>query len=184
MISRILFIIFYKITQIFSFTKKRLYGYSKAKTKNNQQETQKNNDKMVDDSAVFSILKKSTQNIINNEIQKNTGADTSDTRTDSGDSFRLKRINRGLSARRYLRNLTKNWDQNLLDSFISDGKLNERNVYEKDENSLKRKRVAEDDLSLLRPLAYRFDQTWLSATVDMRSYKFLKAQDFDLNNNS
>ena len=91
----------------------------------------------------------------------------------------LKRINRGLSAKRYLNSLTKHWDQSLLDAFISDGKIKQENIYNKNgEKAMKRKR-ADDDLTLM-PQAYRFDQNWFTGTVDMRSYKFLKAQDFNL----
>lgn len=86
----------------------------------------------------------------------------------------LKKINRGYSARRYLRNLTKNWDQNLLDTFISDGKLNEEIVYEKNASSRKR---AEEDLTDL-PQAYTFDQNWVSASIDIKSFNFLKLNDF------
>lgn len=99
--------------------------------------------------------------------------------TNGNDDSKLKKIKRGYSARRYLRNLTKNWDQDLLDAFISDGKLNHETVYEKNDKSMKKRRV-EEDLTLW-PQAYRFDQTWISTTIDMRSYKFLKAQDFHWN---
>jgi hypothetical protein len=134
---------------------------------------------------VFSVLAKSTRNLLNNELEEDTTTDLEKSNNNSRGSsdpahqLYLKRINRGLSARRYLRNLTKNWDQSLLDSFILDGKISEETVYERDDKSLKRKRV-DDDLSL-KPQAYRFDKTWINATVDMRSYKFLRAQDFDLN---
>lgn len=86
----------------------------------------------------------------------------------------LKKISRGYSARRYLRNLTKNWDQNLLDTFISDGKLNEEIVYEKNATSRKR---AQEDLTDL-PQAYTFDQNLISASFDMKNLNFLKLNDF------
>lgn len=89
---------------------------------------------------------------------------------------RVRRIRRGLSARRYLRNLTKNWDQALLETFVREGKMIRHNSA-----TLASSSVVDHDLSLaLPPLAYRFDQSWVSATVDMRSYKFIRAQDFDL----
>lgn len=143
------------------------------------------------------MLTKSTKNLINSEIEekleennnnnnndgakiKNEKQTTEYENANNNDQSKLsfKRINRGYSARRYLRNLTKNWDQNLLDSFIMDGKLTEDTIYERDVKSSKKKRL-EDDLSL-RPQAYRFDKSWINATVDMRSYKFMKAQDFAL----
>jgi len=34
-----------------------------------------------------------------------------------------KRIQRGFSAKRYLNNLTKNWDQSVLDTFVNEGKI-------------------------------------------------------------
>jgi hypothetical protein len=102
---------------------------------------------------------------------------------------KVKKVNRGYSARRYVRNLTKNWDQNLLDTFISDGKLHPTTVYgnnnnnsnnsEANTNAFKKRRIS-DDLTVW-PQAYKFDESWIAATVDMRSYKFLKAQDFNLN---
>jgi hypothetical protein len=88
----------------------------------------------------------------------------------------MKRINRGFSARRYLRILTKNWDQSLLDKFILDGKIKAENLYEKNDRSFKRKFV-EDDLSMW-PQSYRFDPTWTNTNVDMRGYKFLRVQEF------
>jgi hypothetical protein len=88
----------------------------------------------------------------------------------------MRRINRGFSARRYLRILTKNWDQNLLDKFISDGKIKAENLYEKNAKSHKRKFV-EDDLSLW-PQSYRFDPSWTNTNVDMRGYKFLRVQEY------
>ena len=103
---------------------------------------------------------------------------------------KLKKVSRGYSARRYVRNLTKNWDQNLLDTFISDGKLNHETVYgesrlvdcgEENTKASKKRRISED--LTVWPQAYKFDDSWIAATVDMRSYKFLKAQDFNLNSN-
>lgn len=91
---------------------------------------------------------------------------------------RVRRIRRGLSARRYLRNLTKNWDQALLETFMREGKMIRDASHSA---TLASSAVVDHDLSLaLPPLAYRFDQSWVSATVDMRSYKFIRAQDFDL----
>ena len=124
--------------------------------------------------SVFSLV--STKNLM-----FSTKNDINQSNEDS--DAKLKKINRGYSARRYVRNLTKNWDQDLLDTFISDGKLNHETVYEKTNdanvNAPKKRRV-EDDLTIW-PQAYRFDESWIAATVDMRSYKFLKAQDFNLN---
>lgn len=124
---------------------------------------------------MFTLVNMSTRKLLQNTNPDEVLFD-SDKSDQNSNSSKLKRINRGYSARRYLRNLTKNWDQNLLDTFISDGKLNHETVYEKSDKSTKRKRV-EEDLSLW-PQAYRFDQSWISATIDMRSYKFLKAQEF------
>ena len=90
----------------------------------------------------------------------------------------LKRINRGFSARRYLRSLTKNWDQDVLDTFISDGKLTEDTVYEK--KASKRKRV-EDDLSIL-PQAYTFDPSWVSSAVDIKNLQLLKLNELNSTN--
>lgn len=139
---------------------------------------------------LFSILNMSTKNLLTNNPDQDPRETNENTEFSSFQDSKLRRINRGYSARRYLRSLTKNWDQNLLDSFISDGKLNEDTVYEINKNThfynnsnnlnkhFKRKRV-EDDLTIL-PQAYAFDQNWISTTVDMKSYKFVKAQDFNL----
>ena len=79
---------------------------------------------------------------------------------------KVKKVNRGYSARRYVRNLTKNWDQNLLDTFISDGKLHPTTVYgnnsnnnnsEANTNAFKKRRIS-DDLTVW-PQAYKFDES-------------------------
>lgn len=130
------------------------------------------------DNNLFSLLNLTTKNLVNNTIEEPLKLDDK-MESASAQDLKLKRINRGYSARRYLRNLTKNWDQDLLDNFISDGKLNEDTVYEKTKKASKRKRV-EDDLTIL-PQAYTFDQSWVTAAVSMKGYKFLKVQDFTSN---
>ena len=93
---------------------------------------------------------------------------------------KLQRINRGLSAKRYLNNLTKHWDQSVLDTFISDGKIKPTDTSaSKDERKSSKRKHIDDDLTVW-PQAYRFDSNWSAGTVDMRSYRFLKAQDFNL----
>jgi hypothetical protein len=138
---------------------------------------------IADDTVLFSVVSRSTKSLMNNEIEAmdaklTMSADSEQQQQEirPPPSRRiLKRIHRGLSARRYLRDLTKNWDQTLLDSFIRDRKLNQEE---------QQPTPTSNDLSLsLPPLAYRFDQSWISAAVDMRSYKFVRAQDFDLNQN-
>lgn len=140
----------------------------------------------VEDSTLLSIITRSTRSLLNDEIEKTGLIESSQNEfqesiqpqpTDSSiPATRLRRIRRGLSARHYLRNLTKNWDQTLLESFVKDGKLNRDEIEFNGNSSL----TSTDDLSLsLPPLAYRFDQSWMSAAVDMRSYKFVRAQDFD-----
>ena len=86
----------------------------------------------------------------------------------------LKKINRGFSARRYVNNLTKNWDQDLLDKFISNGKINKNTIYDRSEKETKRKRV--DDLTVM-PQVYRLDRTGLNELNSHRVYKFIKSQD-------
>lgn len=104
--------------------------------------------------------------------------------TNGPEEARMKTINRGFSAKRYLRVLTKNWDQSLLDKFISDGKIKPESVYEKNSNNKSYKRkLAEDDLSMW-PQSYRFDPSWTQSTVDMRSYKFLRVQEYGPNSRS
>ena len=111
----------------------------------------------------------------------------------------LKRINRGFSARRYVNNLTKNWDQDVLDKFISNGQINKNTIYEpRAEKEAKRKRV--DDLTAMPqvncsrfrcfalPLVnfscsthlfqvYRLDRTSLKELNSHRIYKFIKTHD-------
>lgn len=136
---------------------------------------------IADDTVLFSVVSRSTKSLMNNEIEAMDAKLTMSADSEQQQEIRpppsrrvLKRIHRGLSARRYLRDLTKNWDQTLLDSFIRDRKLNQE----------EKQPTPSNDLSLsLPPLAYRFDQSWISAAVDMRSYKFVRAQDFDLNQN-
>ncbi|CAF0718314.1 unnamed protein product [Brachionus calyciflorus] len=122
------------------------------------------------DRNYLSILNMSTKNLMSK-----SELDESILKFEDASDLSLKRINRGYSARRYLRNLTKNWDQDLLDTFISDGKLNENTVYEKNMKTTRKKR-AEDDLTML-PQAYTFDQSWVSTAIDMRSFKILKVTD-------
>jgi hypothetical protein len=89
-----------------------------------------------------------------------------------------KRINRGFSARRYLSNWTRHWDEKLLDNLIKKGKLNEESIYEtkKISSHPKRKRL-NDDLSSI-PLAYRINRNWLHATGDLSGYTFFKANQY------
>ena len=136
---------------------------------------------IADDTVLFSVVSRSTKSLMNNEIEAMDAKLTMSADSEQQQEIRpppsrrvLKRIHRGLSARRYLRDLTKNWDQTLLDTFIRDRKLNQE----------EQQPTPSNDLSLsLPPLAYRFDQSWISTAVDMRSYKFVRAQDFNLNQN-
>ncbi len=102
-----------------------------------------------------------------------------DSNENSLEDKKLLRINRGLSAKRYLNNLTKHWDQNVLDTFISDGKIKPTDTSNKNERKSSKRKHIDDDLTVW-PQAYRFDSNWSAGTVDMRSYRFLKAQDFNL----
>jgi hypothetical protein len=86
-----------------------------------------------------------------------------------------KRINRGFSARRYLSNWTRHWDEKLLDNLIKKGKLNEDTIYETKSNRPKRKRL-NDDLSAIPPV-YRINRNWLHSTGDLDGYKFFKGTD-------
>ncbi len=143
--------------------------------------------KEITNENIFNEIQNPTENFslisTRNLIQTNANSKNNNESTDT----KVKKVNRGYSARRYVRNLTKNWDQNLLDTFISDGKLNPATVYgnmnsdnsEANLNASKKRRIS-DDLTVW-PQAYKFDESWIAATVDMRSYKFLKAQDFNLN---
>jgi hypothetical protein len=136
--------------------------------------------------STFSILNMSTKNLLNSKTNINSknrksvmtnkltvgNEDLVNIETDK----KAQRINRGFSARHYLRSLTKNWDQKLLDTFISDGKINQENIYEKNVRLAKKKRI-EEDLSVW-PQAYKFDNSLIQATIDMKTYKFIKAQEF------
>lgn len=160
-------------------------------------------EQFTDDSTLLSIITRSTRSLMNTEIENTANViepgsmDESENTLDKREHLedqqqqqqqkmlmataRLRRIRRGLSARRYLRNLTKNWDQTLLESFVKDGKLNADEIESSNSSGGNGGVTSVDDLSLsLPPLVYRFDQSWMSATVDMRSYKFIRAQDFDL----
>ena len=92
---------------------------------------------------------------------------------------RLKRINRGYSARRYLSNWTRHWDQKLLNNLIKDGKLNEETIYESNEinsSNKQRKRRLDDDLSVIPP-DYRIHRHWLFTPGNLKGYRFFKVQD-------
>ena len=90
---------------------------------------------------------------------------------------KMASVKRGFSAKRYLRNLTKHWDQKLLDTFITNGKINAATIYESNERMNKRRRLS-DELSMW-PTAYKFDKSWISATIDMKTYRFIKANRLD-----
>ena len=86
----------------------------------------------------------------------------------------LKKIQRGYSAKRYLNDLTKHWDQSVLQTFVSDGKI--KNV---ERPTAAGKRKLSEDLSKW-PQAYRVEQNWAQTAIDMKSYKFLKASEFSV----
>ena len=129
------------------------------------------------ESTMFSLVNISTKNLLTGKI--NMDIENGDSNENSLEDKKLLRINRGLSAKRYLNNLTKHWDQNVLDTFISDGKIKPTDTSNKNERKSSKRKHIDDDLTVW-PQAYRFDSNWSAGTVDMRSYRFLKAQDFNL----
>jgi len=145
------------------------------------------------ENTMFSLVNLSTKNLLtgnnnNNSSNMNNNNNNNNLNNilDNGlDDKKLKRINRGLSAKRYLNNLTKHWDQNVLDTFISDGKIKqETEKTNKNERKSSKRKHIDDDLTVW-PQAYRFDTNWnTNGIVDMRSYRFLKAQDFNLTKTS
>jgi len=123
-------------------------------------------DSSTNEAKVFSLMNLSNKNLM---VRKPDG--TNEKPVSDIDS---KRMHRGFSARRYLRNLTKNWDQSLLDAFINDGKLCQETIYKKNEKTQKVQRV-QDDLTAL-PQAYKFEANWNVATFDMKTYRFFRAR--------
>jgi hypothetical protein len=93
--------------------------------------------------------------------------------------IRLKRINRGYSARRYLSNWTKNWDQKLLNNLIKDGKISEETIFEQNIVNKQKKKRLNDDLSAIPP-AYRIHRHWLFTPGNLKGYRFFKVQDYYL----
>lgn len=89
----------------------------------------------------------------------------------------FKKIQRGFSAKRYLNDLTKHWDQNVLQTFVTDGKI--KNV----EKPTASKRKMSEDLTKW-PQAYRVEQNWAQTAIDMKGYKFLKASEFGVGGGS
>lgn len=143
---------------------------------NNNNNSTNNAATSINENTMFSLVNISTKNLLTGK----TNLDAQN-RTNSVEDLKMQRINRGLSAKRYLNNLTKHWDQNVLETFISDGKIkpsDAANQATNERKSSKRKHV-DDDLTVW-PQAYRFDPNWSTAAVDMRSYRFVKAQDFNL----
>ncbi len=126
------------------------------------------NDSSSNEARIFSLMSLSNKNLITKNSDESNENKSACTDVD------LKRMRRGFSARRYLRNLTKNWDQSLLDAFISDGKLCQETIYKKNEKTRKIQRV-HDDLTAL-PQAYKFEAGWNIAAFDMKTYKFLRAR--------
>lgn len=125
-----------------------------------------------DDYQMLSIVNLSKQKLARND---------SIPQISTGDII-LKKINRGFSARRYLSNWTKTWDQKLLDSLIKDGKINQENLYEpKDALSRNKKRI-NDDLSAIPP-AYRIHRHWLFTPGNLKGYRFFKVQDYYMTKN-
>lgn len=92
---------------------------------------------------------------------------------------KLKRINRGYSARRYLSNWTKHWDQKLLNNLIKDGKINEETIFEPNAIHKQKKKRLNDDLSAIPP-AYRIHRHWLFTPGNLKGYRFFKVQDYYL----
>lgn len=126
---------------------------------------------------MFSLVNLSTKNLLGSKNIMDV--QNKDFTNNSLDDKKLQRINRGLSAKRYLNNLTKHWDQSVLETFISDGKIKSTDTADNSERKSSKRKHIDDDLSAW-PQAYRFDPNWSAATVDMRSYRFVKAQDFNL----
>jgi len=96
--------------------------------------------------------------------------------------IRLKRINRGYSARRYLSSWTKHWDQKLLNNLIKDGKITEETIFESNvanNNKIHKKKRLNDDLSTIPP-AYRIHRHWLFTPGNLKGYRFFKVQDYYL----
>ena len=91
--------------------------------------------------------------------------------------IRLKRINRGYSARRYLSNWTKHWDQKLLNNLIKDGKITEETIFEQGAINKHKKKRLNDDLSSIPP-AYRIHR--LFTPGNLKGYRFFKVQDYYL----
>jgi hypothetical protein len=93
----------------------------------------------------------------------------------------LSMMNRGFSARRYVNTLTKNWDQGILDKFISSGKIknggggfggiDRTKSYDDEAKEMKRKRL--DDLTQL-PQAYKLERNLINELNSNRTYKFIK----------
>lgn len=128
-------------------------------------------DPSTNEAKVFSLMNLSNKNLI---VRKPDETSEKPVHKQVSTDVDLKRMHRGFSARRYLRNLTKNWDQSLLDAFINDGKLCQETIYRKNEKTQKIQRV-QDDLTAL-PQAYKFEANWNMATFDMKTYKFLRAR--------
>lgn len=138
----------------------------------------------IDENNVLSIMNYSTKLLfINKNDSKRNNTESQLARTDtvngemmpkSKDEIPKPTIHRGFSARRYVNNLTKNWDQDVLDKFISNGKINEQTIYDRNNKMIKeakRKRI--DDLTQF-PQAYKLDRSLLSELNSNRMYKFIK----------
>lgn len=63
----------------------------------------------------------STQKIEDRAKQLKTQDDKEE--PDAVEEIKPERIQRGYSAKRYLNNLTKHWDKEVLDTFVTDGDL-------------------------------------------------------------
>lgn len=129
-------------------------------------------DKIDDDSSdyqMFSLLNMTKKKL--SEVEPEIELQSQD--------IRLKRINRGYSARRYLSNWTKHWDQKLLNNLVKDGKINEETIYEPNVSHKHKKKRLNDDLSAIPP-AYRIHRHWLFTPGNLKGYRFFKLQDYYL----
>ncbi len=159
-----------------NFTSSSLTSFDENNYNNNNTNLNINAISNINENTMFSLVNISTKNLLTGK----TNIDVQNS-TNSVDDLKLQRINRGLSAKRYLNNLTKHWDQNVLETFISDGKIkpSDATILPTNERKSSKRKHVDDDLTVW-PQAYRFDPNWSTATVDMRSYRFVKAQDFNL----
>ncbi len=92
------------------------------------------------------------------------------------DDIQFDKIRPGYSAKRYLSNLTKHWEPEVINKLTVQGRIKEENFYEPNESQPTIRQRIDDDLSRVPP-AYRIQRKWLSYNImPLKGYRFFRVK--------